>query len=291
MKLVLGRQNPTFSVVAVQLRADITYSKATVSVIIDERGLNKYARDYVNEVDQITIAASKLLETSQSVVDELTGYTLDKAVLDTVSTTEVVTRSIGFSRSYSDDCTISDSVDTLGVGKKLSHQIAALDTLTRALEKLLADTVVVVDNADTNSGDGLEYADVKPSSDLVGASDLAVAELVKILEDAVALTELLHQVVKKALADDVGTADQVAFAVEQPLSDDYTASDLFDRVFDANLAKSDSILTLDALASIGVEKLLTDAISAVSAGSLRMTDYVDITYLAEDYVGTSTTFS
>lgn len=291
MKLVLGRQNPTFSVVAVQLRADITYSKATVSVIIDERGLNKYARDYVNEVDQITIAASKLLETSQSVVDELTGYTLDKAVLDTVSTTEVVTRSIGFSRSYSDDCTISDSVDTLGVGKKLSHQIAALDTLTRALEKLLADRVVVVDNADTNSGDGLEYTDVKPSSDLVGASDLAVAELVKILEDAVALTELLHQVVKKTLADDVGTADQVAFAVEQPLSDDYTASDLFDRVFDANLAKSDSILTLDALASIGVEKLLTDAISAVSAGSLRMTDYVDITYLAEDYVGTSTTFS
>lgn len=290
MKLVLGRQNPTFSVVAVQLRADITYSKATVSVIIDERGLNKYARDYVNEIDQITIAASKLLETSQS-VDDSTIYALSKAVSDTLSTTEVVTRYIGYNREYSDSYDVSDAVETFGVGKNLIHQIAALDTLTRALEKLLADTVVVVDNADANSGDGLEYTDVKPSSDLVGASDLAVADLVKILEDAVALTELLQQVVEKVLADDVGTADQVAFGFERPLSDDYTASDLFDRVFNANLAQSDSILTLDALASIGVEKLLTDAISAVSAGSLRMTDYVDITYLAEDYVGTSTTFS
>lgn len=290
MKLVLGRQNPTFSVVAVQLRADITYSKATVSVIIDERGLNKYARDYVNEIDQITIAASKLLETSQS-VDDSTIYALSKAVSDTLSTTEVVTRYIGYNREYSDSYDVSDAVETFGVGKNLIHQIAALDTLTRALEKVLADTVVVVDNADANSGDGLEYTDVKPSSDLVGASDLAVADLVKILEDAVALTELLQQVVEKVLADDVGTADQVAFGFERPLSDDYTASDLFDRVFNANLAQSDSILTLDALASIGVEKLLTDAISAVSAGSLRMTDYVDITYLAEDYVGTSTTFS
>lgn len=290
MKLVLGRQNPTFSVVAVQLRADITYSKATVSVIIDERGLNKYARDYVNEIDQITIAASKLLETSQS-VDDSTSYALSKAVSDTLSTTEVVTRYIGYNREYSDSYDVSDAVETFGVGKNLTHQIAALDTLTRALEKLLADTVVVVDNADANSGDGLEYTDVKPSSDLVGASDLAVADLVKILEDAVAMTELLRQVVEKALADTVGVAEQASLAVGRPISDSVAASELFDRVFNANLAQSDSILTLDALASIGVEKLLTDAISAVSAGSLRMTDYVDITYLAEDYVGTSTTFS
>lgn len=291
MKLVLGRQNPTFSVVAVQLRADITYSKATVSVIIDERGLNKYARDYVNEVDQLTVAFGKGLLTYQNVADAITDFDISKQVSDTLSTTEVVIRSIGFNRSYSDDFTISDGVDTLGVGKNLIHQITALDALARAITKVLADSVVVVDNADANSGDGLEYTDVKPSSDLVGASDLAVTALNKALADAVALTELLQQVVEKLLTDDVGTAEQVAFGFERPLSDDYTASDLFDRVFDANLAQSDSILTLDALASIGVEKLLTDAISAVSAGSLRMTDYVDITYLAEDYVGTSTTFS
>ena len=366
MKLVLGRQNPTFSVVAVQLRADITYSKATVSVIIDERGLNKYARDYVNEIDQITIAASKLLETSQS-VDDSTSYALSKAVSDTLSTTEVVTRYIGYNREYSDGYDVSDAVETIGVGKNLIHQIVALDTLTRALEKVLADTVVVVDNADANSGDGLEYTDVKPSSDLVGASDLAVTALNKALADAVALTEALQQVVTKVLADAATATEQAFLELGRPVADSVTATELLDRIFDAvraysdsvshtetlafdstksvsdtytptdsfdrvftanlapsdsqsvadsyvfdgtkvqadsaaatevferifqaNLTVSDSILTLDALASIGVEKLLTDAISAVSAGSLRMTDYADITYFAEDYVGTSTTFS
>lgn len=291
MKLVLGRQNPTFSVAAVQLRADITYSKATVSVIIDERGLNKYARDYVNEVDQLTVAFGKGVLTYQNAIDQITQIAVTKLVQDDYSVSDAVSIMVGFARSYADSVSTSDTITSFGVVKGLIDQIASLDALAMSLTKQLADTVVVIDNADANSGDGLEYTDVKPSSDAVGASDLAVSALTKLLTDTVSITEALQQVVTKLLTDTAIAVEQAALELGRPVSDTTTPSDLFDRVFDANLTASDSFLTLDVLASIDVSKLLTDAANAVSSGSLRMTDYVDITYFAEDYVGSTRTFS
>ena len=290
MKLVLGRQNPTYSVAAVQLRADITYSKATVSVIIDERGLNKYARDYINEVDALFFAVSKLLQTAQTTDDDL-RYELAKPFSDNASAPDTIARYVGYNREFSDTYASADALVGFAVVKPLIDQIAALDALTTTLVKQLSDTVVVIDNADANSGDGLEYTDVKPSSDLVGATDLAVATLVKQLADAVSLTDALQQVVTKVLADAATATEQAFLELGRPLADSATATDVLDRVFAANRTASDSALTSDVLASIDVSKLLTDAASAVSSGSLRMTDYADITYFAEDYVGSTRTFS
>ena len=291
MKLVLGRQNPTYSVAAVQLRADITYSKATVSVIIDERGLNKYARDYVNEVDQLTVAFGKGLLTYQDAVDAIVEVSLSKRFADSNSISDSVFISTGFIRAYADAVSNDDAITQLLVLKGLTDTLTTVETRVFDISKAIADSVIVIDNADANSGDGLEYTDIKPSSDLVGAEDLAVAVLEKQLADAVSLAETLQQELAKALDDSVSIAEQALLALARPINDEVVASDAFDRVFLANLAQADSILTSDLLAGIGVEKLLTDAAAAVSSGSLRMTDYVDITYLAEDYVGTSTTFS
>ena len=367
MKLVLGRQNPTFSVAAVQLRADITYSKATVSVIIDERGLNKYARDYVNEVDKLTVAFGKGVLTYQNAIDQITQIAVTKLVQDDYSVSDAVSIMVGFARSYADSVSTSDTITSFGVVKGLIDQITSLDALAMSLTKQLADTVVVIDNADANSGDGLEYTDIKPSSDAVGASDLAVSALTKLLADTVSLTEALQQIVAKVLTDTTtaveqaflelgrpvsdavsssdmfdrvfaaartyadsvlqtevlaldntkpqsdiytatdtfnrvfnanlapsdsqGTTDSARFDATKAVADTYAASDVFDRIFAANLTASDSFLTLDVLASIDVSKLLTDAANAVSSGSLRMTDYADITYFAEDYVGSTRTFS
>lgn len=213
MKLVLDRQNPTFSVAAVQLRADITYSKATVSVVIDERGLNKYARDYVNEVDQLTVAFGKGLLTSQLVIDRISNILLTKAVLpDDLVAEDTLSMSIGYIRAFSSGSGTGDALTSFEIIKRLSDSVLAVEQIvSRSMGKPLQDTQGVIDSAD------IEYLDEK-------------------------------------LTSDTG-------------------------------------LTNDLLASIGVEKLLTDAAAAVSSGSLRMTDYVDITYLAEDYVGTSKTFS
>lgn len=294
MKLVLGRQNPTFSVTATQLRADITYSKATVSVVIDERGLNKYARDYVNEVDQLTVAFGKGLITTQQVADAITTMGITKANVDVAEPEDAVTLSVGFIRAYADAVSQADQLLGFTIGKNIFDTVEALESITGfAVDAVYEDFQLVEDNADANSGDGLEYTDVKPAADLIGAEDQTVTALGKLLDDSIAeLDDIAFSLSK--LTDDMASAsasEQAALSLEKPFTESYTAEDIYTYTFDANRDFSDSYLTLDALASIGVEKLLTEAMSAVSSGSLRMTDYVDITYLAEDYVGTSITFS
>jgi hypothetical protein len=367
MKLVLGRQNPTFSVVAVQLRADITYSKATVSVIIDERGLNKYARDYINEADELYFALTKGLITYQDAIDIISQIALFKQVVDDYVVSDLVSVMVGYVRSYAHNVTISDQINSFDIAKRLLETIVSLDALAYSLSKSLSDTVIVIDNADANSGDGLEYTEVKPSSDSADVEDLAVSSMFKPLQDVISLTEMLQQTVQKILADAASAVEQAYLALSKPLTDSLltvdivdrvfdaartyldsvsqtevlaldntkpqtdtyaatdtfnrvfsaylasadsqgttdlarfdasklvsenaTAIDLLDRVFSANLTASDSALTLDVLASIDVSKLLTDAANAVSSGSLRMTDYADITYFAEGYVGSTRTFS
>lgn len=291
MKLVLGRQNPTFSVAAVQLRADITYSKATVSVIIDERGLNKYARDYVSEIDHLTFVIGKGLIDYPEATETLT-FDAIKAIAEYPEAVESLDRVVSYIRGYSDAVPVPDVL----LGKILEK---ALDDTVTALEQLKSFAVTsyhseiqpIYDNADANSGDGLEYVDVKPSSDLVGSADLTVASMGKVLADSVSALEAFVFVATKVISELVTTLEQVSLATESTVVDTYVANDAFSRVFVANIAQTDSTLTSDQLASIGVEKLLTESMNTASLGSLRMTDYVDITYLAEDYVGASTTFS
>lgn len=217
MKLVLGRQNPTFSVVAVQLRADITYSKATVSVIIDERGLNKYARDYINPVDLATIDVAKALSDNVNTTEAFTFFST-KLLAEDPTVTDDVLLATGFNRDYVDTFGYSDAITQKATIKWLLDSISAQDSIvSRGITAQYFDIQTLYDNADANSGDGLEYVDVKPATD--------------------------------------------------------------------------STLTSDQLASIDSSKALTDSASAASSGILRMTDYVDITYLAEDYVGSSRTIS
>lgn len=291
MKLVLGRQNPTFSVTATQLRADITYSKATVSVVIDERGLNKYARDYVNEVDQLTVAFGKGLITTQQVTD-YASFLLGKAITDITPPEDYVSLSVGFIRAFAATVTTGDQLLGLSVTKELFDYVAALENVVGMnVGALYEDFQPIYDNADANSGDGLEYTDVKPASDPISTADIATNSFGKLLEEAVSGLDAMSFDVTKPLTTDVALQDEASSSVDKPLVDSTNAEEVVAYVFDAVRAFSDSTLTADQLASIGVEKLLTDVYSAVSSGSLRMTDYVDITYLAEDYVGTSKTFS
>lgn len=292
MKLVLGRQNPTFTVAAVQLRSDVTYSKATVSVVIDERGLNKYARDYINEIDQLTVAFGKGLITTQQVADAITTIGLTKPVYDPAFPEDEISLSVGFIRAFADAVSQSDVILGFDVTKNLFDTVTALEQITGfGVTTFYEDFQPIYDNADANSGDGLEYADVKPAADPVGTEDQATSSVGKLLQDSVSELETLAFAFSKPL-EDVGTAlDVLAASLTKPLVDSVSATEAIAYVFDAVRVYADSTLTLDELASIGVEKLLTDAYAATSSGSLRMTDYVDMTYLAEDYVGTSTTFS
>jgi hypothetical protein len=291
MKLVLGRQNPTFSVKAVQLRADITYSKATVSVIIDERGLNKYARDYVNEIDQLTVAFGKGLVTTQQIVDAV-STALSKPFAHIAWPEDEVSLSVGFIRYFADAVTQADLLLGFVIEKNLADSVTALERITGfGIETFYEDFQPIYDNADANSGDGLEYTDVKPAADLVGLSDTATSELSKVVQDAITPLETLASVFNKPFIDQSSTTDEAQAAFIKALAHTCTAEDALSYVFDAYRVIADSILTTDLLASIDTFKLLTDAAGAVSSGSLRMTDYADITYFAEDYVGISATFS
>lgn len=126
------------------------------------------------------------------------------------------------------------------------------------------------------------------------------------MANVVFLADTTSVVFSKALQDVASPVDSIALGTHKPLADNFSVSDAAIRA--VSLAKSDLVQTNDTtsfsfaasrtdsvavLDSAALEpfKALADPVIAASAGSLLSQDYCEAFYFAEDYVGTSRTFT
>lgn len=126
-------------------------------------------------------------------------------------------------------------------------------------------------NADTATGaDSPALLAAKPVADTASAADAFVASVLKPLADTASGADIRVFDFTKVVSDLATLADAAALTTSKDLTDTSTLADVI-----ANSAG----------------KGIIDAATASDSGSLRMQDYCDFTYFAEDYVGESRAFT
>lgn len=142
------------------------------------------------------------------------------------------------------------------------------ETLTRAVQKVFADAVTTEDVVTKL----LVYQ--RTFADTFAALDALSHGIDKPLNDLVTEIDVLSKATTKQFSDTVGMIDNmdtdIQYTIIKTISELVYTADA--RIIEAVLAKADSV-------------------STSSSGLLMMQDYCDITYFAEDYVGTSRTFT
>lgn len=128
--------------------------------------------------------------------------------------------------------------------------------------KVLADTAVV--------SDVLAFLFPKAFSDSLSAADAAARR------------------VGKGLTDTATAADAAARSAAKSFADAATLADAAVRSTGKSLTDTASLLDVVALAP---RLVIIDQPVALDSGSLRMQDYCDFSYFAEDYVGVSRAFT
>jgi len=197
-------------------------------------------------------------------------------------------------RSVSDNVGVTDDPKIVP-NKRITDPVNLTDAQTFSYAKPLIDNVINIS--------GNYFAEDYVSEDYV-ASDF-VWQLDKPFANAVALTDTFSPVYGKGLTDGAETADSLvlsaskiivdiptvtdspALDVQKPLTDSFSVAEAYVAVYTKPISDGTSVTESSVL---GVSKAVTDPVDATDSGSLRMQDYCDFTYFAEDYVGTSLTF-
>lgn len=124
--------------------------------------------------------------------------------------------------------------------------------------------------------DAAEIADAGISLDMtLGRADIVA------LADSIAFMRVLNR------ADAASVLSTVGVYTTKPFADQYAAMDYHDLAPHKRLTDSTTAVdTVEVAAKLGI----VDATSIADSGSIRMQDYCDYTYFAEDYVGEARTF-
>jgi|APGre2960657404_1045060.scaffolds.fasta_scaffold72271_2 hypothetical protein len=233
--------------------------------------------------------------------------TVGKGLTETTQAGEILVKSYG--KPLSDTGSASD-LAAKTAGKTASDSAQASDTSTRTLNKALADTTYATDDVNGVAADDDQVIQVVkvlseivvPNETFVRAvgysrefldsavnADVAAKTFIKNLTDTVNVSDDAQVGSEKieSPTDGSSVTDQTVIAVEKTLTETPTAADTAFRDFIKGLAETP---TATDSAVIAAGKALIDSTSASDAGTVISQGYCDITYFAEDYVGTSRTF-
>ena len=243
-----------------------------------------YFREFeetVAESDEIAIGVQK--STSDAVAaDEQIYNSLSKLFAESVSLSD--TAFISFEDPESDSVVVEDvqpgDHPQIGFGKPASDSIATSDSPVLSLQKAEADSAPASDLISSIDAS-------KAITDSQGVADSQVLEFSKITSDAAQTQDFAISQIDKPASDLLAVADNAYASVQKLLTESQTVADAVTTLFGTSFSDAQSLTDASV---IGVTKNLSDLSSATEAGLLRMTDYADITYFAEDFIGTQTTF-
>lgn len=290
----------------IKLQATTSYVKlqATVGYVKLSAGVS-----YVLlKVDAVTGYFLKLLDlTDTANASDSAVKSVGKGLTDVAQASETLVRSFGK--------TLTDSANPVDVAaitaeKTASDTATPSDAAVLGLNKTLNDTVYATDDIDgivTDDDQIIQFMKVlsevvTPTETLVIANgfnrefvesavsgDAAAKTFIKNLTDAVNVTDVADVSNAKVEnpSDGSSVSDQAVLGVEKVFTESPTASDAAFVEFMKGLAEAP---TATDSAVIEAGKALIDSTSASDAGTLISQGYCDITYFAEDYVGTSRTF-
>jgi hypothetical protein len=229
------------------------------------------ARVFDKGLFEFPSVADAFVSSVQKAVDDLIRATaedqhelqINKIVAHVATVTDTILLALTSIRNAADAGILSD-VDILEISKALNEALSVADTAVVSLSKPLFDSVGLFDLVSQELS--------KPRADSSLVSDDSVLALFKGLADETQISDqfVLIATYLRSIDDSSVAVDQLVRLLSKVLSDSTTVSD--SPFKQPNLGKSDSV-------SVG------------SSGTLLMQGYCDITYFAEDFVGSSRSFT
>lgn len=202
---------------------------------------------------------------------DLAAKTVDKVALDSAQANDATTTS--FNKAISDTVYATDDV----------NGVAADDDQVIQVVKVLSEIVVPNETFARTVGYSREFFDSAVNT------DVAAKTFIKNLTDTVNASDdaQVSNAKIESPTDGSSVTDQTVLGIGKVAADSSTASDTLFREFIKGLTETP---TATDSATIEAGKALIDSTSASDAGTVISQGYCDITYFAEDYVGTSRTF-
>ncbi len=290
-----------------------------------EFGLVKVVGELQLLADHIqSIGTTKTL-VDTPVVSELLAKSITKAPFEDAAT-PVDTAALETTKPFTDELVAAHIQTVKNVAKALSdihgqfvdaivYQFSKVLSDTAPIDELLAKSITKAPFVDSVAAqDTYRVTLDKLNADSLAASDIAPAlTITKVLADTVVLQETFAQIkfITRGFVETVDALDSYA-ANYQPVEGDSTGV-IDNQILAFRLNKSETLNMLDNMdgdLTYAIVKSLATELLAVSektviasalqkadnavlgsAGSLLSQDYVEPGYFAEDYVGTSRTFS
>jgi hypothetical protein len=254
------------------------------NVYADPTPPDRWVNDFQVTADQLLIIFEKAAADSASAVDAHRVST-HKRPSETASAEDSY-RSL-FRKASSDLQAVADQAPTFSVGKGLSDIQAITESLVRSMSVAKFDTATAVDQQLLNLS--------KPLADSYDVSDLSFIGFLANKSDNVStvdnkLFDLSKLLSDTALTDDrFSIEDELQQAIGKSLADGFSVSDSQQIVVSFSRSFAETEYAID-YQEISFLKGNSDSAGTSDSGALFMTDYADITYFAEDYVGVSRTF-
>lgn len=271
-----------------ELRGPLTYVNAyalsqyinlkAANVEIDPTPVDRWVNDTQVVADQVLLVFDKGLSDSLNQLDEI------------ILSNEKVLDDLAFPFDFYKHDTgkvLADLVDpateevSFGVSKGISDLQGLADAVSKGFETPQADSFSMADSSRLGIGKGLD--DEVPTleeiifdigfnlADSQPAADHAQVDTTKGFAESVLLGDFIYSFFSTQKSESVSASDEASVQVAYSRQVDETeyAIDEFLLVFGKNPSET---------------------MTAADSGFLRMTDYADITYFAEDYVGSSLYF-
>lgn len=268
------------------LVGDLRYiNLQAANVYADPTPPDRWVNDFQLLADQLDIVFVKVLSDAATALDVIATKNLGKRNADTFGVSD--SSSLGFGKGESDSSFATDGQPTIGFGKNSSDIQTTADVSRYDFSSSKEDYFSAID----------AYASHlhKPADDSASLSDAQYISFGSVYSDNVSNNDDQSISLEKALADIVTTddifsaEDELQQAIGKTLSDDFSVTDESSIVVDFNREFDETLYIIDE-SDISFLKGNSDSADTSDSGLLFMTDYADITYFAEDYVGVSRTF-
>ena len=253
---------------------------------------------------------------------------LSKPASDAFTADDLFSRQVSFNRTFNDLVNATDDIDGIASieddqevsffkftndslsfadaaskdsSKPLADVMAAQDLPAKSVNKPFADSASLTDAtallADKNLLEIAGAQDVitrksidKSSTDVAGAADVAARDLSKSVSDASLLSDTSHLATGKGISDTATFSDVIYWVLVflRSPTDEVALADV--KALALSKPSADAMSVSDS--SFRRPELgKTDSVGVASSGTLRSQGYCDFSYFAEDYVGSSRSFT
>ena len=271
-----------------ELRGSLTYVNAyalsqyinlkAANVEIDPTPVDRWVNDTQVVADQVLLVFDKGLSDSLTQLDEI------------ILSNEKVLDDLAFPFDFYKHDTgkvLADLLDpateevSFGVSKGLSDLQGLSDAVSKGFETPQADSFSMADSSRLGIGKGLD--DEVPTleeiifdigfnlADSQPAADHAQVDTTKGFAESVLLGDFIYSLFSTQRSESISASDEASILIA------------YSRLFEETEYAIDEFL-------LEFGKNPSETMTAADSGFLRMTDYADITYFAEDYVGSSQYF-